>query len=160
MSNQVSNGERTPPDGTSTEGGDPEVTTSQDRSRARHGDLFDPACPTRLLLDRVGSKWVAMVVKVLAEADPDELRFAALRRAVPGVSQKMLSQTLRELAADGLVTRRVVDTVPPQVHYGLTALGRSLDVPLAGLRAWAEDHMGEVDDHRAAVAAAAERMDR
>jgi DNA-binding HxlR family transcriptional regulator len=112
----------------------------------RRGDLFDPACPTRRLLDRVGGKWVAMLVKVLAEADPQELGFAELERRVPGVSHKMLSQTLRGLAADGLVSRRVEPSVPPRVHYRLTPLGRSLDEPLAALRDWAERHMPDIDD--------------
>jgi DNA-binding HxlR family transcriptional regulator len=116
------------------------VTTS-----ARRGDLFAPNCPTRLLLDRIGSKWTSMTIKVLAEAHPVEVRFAELRRRVPGVSQKMLSHTLQSLAADGLVTRRVQDTVPPQVHYGLTPLGVSLDEPLAAVRAWAEEHMAEIE---------------
>jgi len=119
------------------------VTTRPD---GRRGDLFDPGCPTRRLLDRVGSKWVAMIVKVLAEAEPDELGFAELRRRVPGISQKMLSQTLRSLTADGLATRRVEASVPPRVHYRLTALGRSLDEPLAALRDWAERRMPDIDD--------------
>jgi DNA-binding HxlR family transcriptional regulator len=113
---------------------------------ARRGDLFDPGCPTRRLLDRVGGKWVAMIVKVLVEAEPHELGFAELRRRVPGISAKMLSQTLQSLTADGLATRRVEDSVPPRVHYRLTDLGRSLDVPLAALREWAERHMPEIDD--------------
>jgi DNA-binding HxlR family transcriptional regulator len=113
---------------------------------ARRGNLFDPACPTRRLLDRVGGKWTAMIVKVLAEAEPAEVGFAELRRRVPGISQKMLSQTLRSLTADGLVDRRVEACVPPRVHYRLTALGRSLDEPLAVLRDWAERHMPEIDD--------------
>ncbi|WP_426506359.1 winged helix-turn-helix transcriptional regulator [Dactylosporangium sp. McL0621] len=116
------------------------------RADGRRGDLFDPACPTRRLLDRVGSKWVAMIVKVLAEAEPGELGFAELRRRVPGVSHKMLSQTLRSLVADGLLTRRVEPSVPPRVHYRLTELGRSLDEPLAALREWAERHMPDIDD--------------
>lgn len=86
-----------------------------------------------------------MAVKVLAEADPGEVRFAELRRRMPGVSQKMLSVTLHSMARDGLVTRRVEPTVPPRVHYRLTALGLSLEVPLAALRTWAEDHMAEID---------------
>lgn len=105
------------------------------------GNLFDPACPTRRLLDRIGTKWVAMVVKVLAEAHPGELGFAELERRVPGVSHKMLSQTLRSLAADKLVERRVEPSVPPRVHYRLTDLGMSLEEPLAALREWAERHM-------------------
>jgi DNA-binding HxlR family transcriptional regulator len=109
------------------------------------GDLFDPACPTRLLLDRIGGKWVVMVVKVLADAEPGEVRFAELERRMPGVSHKMLSQTLRSLVGDGLVVRRVDPSVPPRVFYRLTPLGLSLDAPLAALRAWAEDHMAEID---------------
>ncbi len=91
-----------------------------------------------------------MVVKVLAEDSPRTVRFAALRKRMPGVSQKMLSQTLQALVADGLVTRHVETTVPPQVHYGLTALGLSLESRLAALRDWAETHMPEISAHRAA----------
>lgn len=115
------------------------------------GDLFDPACPTRRLLDRIGTKWTSMVVKVLAEADPAEVRFADLRRRMPGVSQKMLSVTLRSLTHDGLVARRVEPTVPPKVHYRLTDLGRSLEVPLAALRNWAEENMAAIDRAHAAA---------
>ncbi len=86
-----------------------------------------------------------MAVKVLAQADPDEVRFAELRRRMPGVSQKMLSVTLHNLTRDGLVARRVEPTVPPRVHYRLTELGLSLEVPLAALRTWAEDHMAEIN---------------
>lgn len=110
------------------------------------GDLFDPACPTRQLLDRIGTKWVAMAVKLLAAHG--EQRFAELERQMPGVSHKMLSNTLRQLVDDGLVTRRVEPVVPPRVHYRLTPLGYSLDTPLAALRDWAEAHMAEVDTAR------------
>lgn len=123
------------------------MTASTDRGQ-RRGDLFSPACPTRQLLDRIGDKWTSMAIKVLAEAGPDEVRFAELRRRMPGISQKMLSQTLRSLQADGLVTRRVEPTVPPRVHYGLTDLGRSLELPLSGLRDWAEEHIAEIEDNR------------
>ncbi|MET9258751.1 helix-turn-helix domain-containing protein [Amycolatopsis sp. NPDC004079] len=109
------------------------------------GDLFDPACPTRRLLDRIGTKWTSMTVKILAEAAPDEVRFADLRRRIPGVSQKMLSVTLQSLVRDGLVSRRVEATVPPRVHYRLTPLGASLESALAVLRTWAEEHMADVD---------------
>ncbi|WP_312030210.1 helix-turn-helix domain-containing protein [Actinomycetospora sp. TBRC 11914] len=112
----------------------------------RRGDLFSPECPTRQVLDRVGTKWTSMVFEVLAASG--EVRFSELRRRIPGVSQKMLSSTLQSLVLDGLVARRVEDTVPPRVHYRFTELGASLEVPLAALRAWAEDHAGEIDRHR------------
>jgi DNA-binding HxlR family transcriptional regulator len=114
----------------------------------RRGDLLDPACPTRQLLDRVGSKWVSMLF--LALGVEDEVRFAELRRRAPGISSKVLADTLRTLERDGFVSRRVEPTVPPAVHYGLTPLGRSLTAPLAVLRDWAEAHMADVDDARTA----------
>ena len=108
---------------------------------------MDPRCPTRRLLDRIGTKWTSMTVKVLAEEAPDEVRFAELRRRIPGISQKMLSVTLQNLVRDGLVARRVEPTVPPAVHYRLTDLGLSLEGPLSALRVWAETHMPEIDHH-------------
>lgn len=133
-------------EGTSTKPGHPRV------GPRRQGDLFDAACPTRHLLDRVGSKWTVMVVLLLAEAD--EVRFSVLRRGMPGVSQKMLSQTLRHLEHDGLVVRRV-DAVasPPAVYYALTPLGSTLVPTLAELKRWAEEHMGEVEASSAGAAA-------
>lgn len=125
-------------DGTSAPPGEPGVT----------GDLFSPACPTRQLLDRIGDKWTSMLVKVLAEVHPGELGFAELRRRTPGVSHKMLSQTLQSLRRDGLITRRVDPTVPPRVYYALTDLGMSLDAPLAAVRTWAETHMAAIDKAR------------
>ncbi len=135
------------------------TTSAAKRQKGPRGDLFDPTCPTRKLLDRVGSKWVVMVVTVLANAGAvgePEVRFAELRRRMPGVSQKMLAQTLRDLVTDGLVARRVEPTVPPAVHYSLTPLGTSLAAPVAVLRDWAEAHMLEVDRHRETVAAHAD----
>ncbi|WP_435810834.1 winged helix-turn-helix transcriptional regulator [Streptomyces olivaceus] len=122
------------------------MTPSTSRSpNGRRGDLFDPQCPTRRLLDRIGTKWTSMAVKVLAEASPDEVRFAELQRRMAGVSQKMLSVTLQSLTRDGLVDRRVEATVPPRVYYSLTPLGLTLDEPLTALREWAEQHMAEID---------------
>ncbi|MGW4245596.1 winged helix-turn-helix transcriptional regulator [Nocardia sp. NPDC004722] len=125
------------------------TTRSAHAKPPARGDLFDTQCPTRQLLDRIGTKWTSMAVKVLAEAAPGEVRFAELRRRMPGVSQKMLSVTLQNLTRDGLATRRVEPTVPPRVHYRLTDLGLSLEIPLAALRTWAEDHMSEIDHHNA-----------
>lgn len=122
------------------------MTSSPTRTaKGARGDLFDPECPTRRLLDRIGTKWTSMAVKVLAEASPQEVRFAELRRRMPGVSQKMLSATLQSLTRDGLVARRVEPTVPPRVHYRLTDLGLSLENALAVVRYWAEEHMAEID---------------
>ncbi|GGW13663.1 HxlR family transcriptional regulator [Streptomyces capoamus] len=121
------------------------MTSQAQDATAPRGDLFDPACPTRRLLDRIGTKWTSMAVKVLAEAAPGEVRFAELLRRMPGVSQKMLSVTLRSLVRDGLVARRVEPTVPPSVHYRLTGLGLSLETVLAAVRNWAEEHMAEID---------------
>lgn len=128
-------------EGTCTEHGDSEVTT-------RRGDLFDATCPTRMLLDRVGSKWTVMIVLLLANSE--EARFSNLRRGMAGVSQKMLSQTLRQLEGDGLVSRRVDPAMsPPAVFYALTPLGRSLVPSLAALKSWAEEHMYAVEQHAA-----------
>ncbi|WP_409062388.1 winged helix-turn-helix transcriptional regulator [Streptomyces sp. SYP-A7185] len=137
------------------------MTARQARSadHGARGDLFDPLCPTRQLLDRIGTKWTSMAVKTLADAAPQEVRFAELRRRMPGVSQKMLSVTLRSLTRDGLVARRVEPTVPPRVFYRLTALGLSLEAALAGLRSWAEEHMAEIDHaNRAADQRAADQQ--
>lgn len=124
-------------EGTSAAPGHREVTT------VRHGDLFDAGCPTRLLLDRVGSKWTVMVVLLLDGGG--ELRFGALRRRVAGISQKMLTETLRRLEDDGLVARRVEPSSPPAVHYSLTSLGATLVPPLLQLKEWAEQHMSAVE---------------
>lgn len=101
----------------------------RDQRPGERGDLLDPLCPTRQLLDRIGTKWTSMAVKVLAGAAPGEVRFAELRRRIPGISQKMLSTTLQSLVSDGLAARRVEPTVPPAVHYRLTELGLSLETP-------------------------------
>jgi DNA-binding HxlR family transcriptional regulator len=138
------------------------VTKATDATGAgggRRGDLFDPLCPTRRLLDRIGTKWTSMAVKVLAEAAPGEVRFADLKRRMPGISQKMLSSTLQSLTRDGLVARRVEPTVPPRVHYRLTGLGLSLEERLAGLRAWAEEHMAEIEDNNLREDGEARRRD-
>ncbi|MFB4303107.1 winged helix-turn-helix transcriptional regulator [Actinomadura sp. NTSP31] len=127
------------------------TTSLAGTGKGTRGDLFDAGCPTRRLLDRIGTKWTSMAVKVLADAAPGEVRFAELRRRMPGVSQKMLSATLQSLARDGLVARRVEPAVPPRVHYRLTDLGLSLEGALAVVRAWAEEHMVEVDRANAAA---------
>ncbi len=111
------------------------------------GDTYDKDCPSRVVLDRVGDKWTVLVIGALAGGS---LRFTELRDAVGGVTAKVLTQTLRTLERDGLLTRTVHPEVPPRVEYALTPLGRSLLEPVAALRNWAEDHVGLILAARAA----------
>ncbi|GKY90191.1 winged helix-turn-helix transcriptional regulator [Sinisalibacter aestuarii] len=92
-------------------------------------------CPVRSILDHVAAKWTVLV---LIELDAGPRRFSALARALPDISKRMLTQTLRELQRDGIISRQVFDTKPPSVEYALTALGQSLTEPLFGLVTWAE----------------------
>ncbi|MCX7520724.1 helix-turn-helix domain-containing protein [Microbacterium sp. STN6] len=98
-------------------------------------------CPTRRILDRIGDRWTVLVVGILGEGDA---RFSQLRRRVEGVSQKMLTQTLRGLERDGLVRRTVYPEVPVRVEYALTDSGRTLLEPLRALREWSIEHLGDV----------------
>jgi DNA-binding HxlR family transcriptional regulator len=104
-------------------------------------DVYDASCPSRTALHRIGDRWTALVVGILAERPH---RFGELRRRVGGVSQKMLTQTLRSLERDGLVSRKAFATVPVTVEYSLTLLGETLVPVLAGVRYWAEAHVAEV----------------
>lgn len=98
-------------------------------------------CPTRQLLDRISDKWVVLVLGLLEDGPK---RFSVLKREIDGISQKMLSQTLRALEQDGLLTRRAFPTVPVTVEYELTALGRSLNVALNPMIKWAVANMNRV----------------
>lgn len=111
------------------------------------GDPYVEGCPSRQLLDRIGDKWTVLVIGVLTDGPR---RYGDLARAIEGVSQKMLTQTLRHLERDGLVTRTVQAQVPVRVDYELTDLGRSLTGPLAVLTAWARDHIGVIEQARTA----------
>ena len=106
---------------------------------------FD-ACPVRGVLDRIGDKWSTLMVLTLALRPH---RFGELKRAIPDISQRMLTQTLRDLQRDGYVTRRVFPTTPPAVEYSLTDLGRSLMVPLSALVDWAVRTREAVEEARA-----------
>lgn len=117
-------------------------------------NVYAANCPTRQALDRIADKWTALIVGRLAERPH---RFSELLRAVEGVSQKMLTQTLRSLERDGLVRRVVKATVPVTVEYSLTATGRTLIAPLEAIRAWAEHHIEAV---LAARTRAADRLTR
>lgn len=97
------------------------------------------------LLSRVGDKWTVLVVGYLGGGP---IRFSELRRAIGGISQKMLTTTLRGLERDGFVTRTVFPTIPPRVDYELTQLGRELLVPVSALGDWARANQGRVADAR------------
>lgn len=116
-------------------------------TETRPPDVYSSACPTRQLLDRVADKWTTLVLTLLRD---EPMRFNALRRRIEGVSQKMLSQTLRQLERDGLVTRTVTPTVPVSVSYALTPLGGTLVDALQAMIDWAEDNMAEVGKAQAA----------
>ncbi len=102
---------------------------------------YDANCPTRMILDRIGDKWAVLVLG-LVEHEPR--RFNELRRSIDGLSQKMLSQTLKSLERDGLVQRRAFATVPVTVEYSITPLGLTLAATVNALRLWAEKHIGDV----------------
>jgi DNA-binding HxlR family transcriptional regulator len=104
------------------------------------------SCPTHRLLDRIGDKWVSLVLVALADGPR---RYGGLSRAVPGASQKMLTQTLRALERDGLVERTVTPSVPVRVDYRLTPLGGSLLTLMSAINDWARRNMAEVDRARA-----------
>jgi len=98
-------------------------------------------CPIRSVLDRIGDKWSMLIVLTLAEKP---YRFGELRRAIPDISQRMLTQTLRDLQRDGLIERTVFATVPPSVEYRLTGMGKSLMDPMDGLVKWADAHQKKI----------------
>ena len=102
-------------------------------------------CPIRDVLNQIGDKWSTLFLALLGEKPH---RFGELRRAVPDISQRMLTQTLRDLQHDGLVAREVFPTVPPGVEYRLTPLGRSLLEPLVQLIQWAGSHHEEIKQAR------------
>lgn len=104
-------------------------------------NIYDPRCPTRMALSRIADKWTVLVVSAL---DGETRRFSDLQRRIGGISQKMLTQTLRGLERDGLVTRTVYPTVPPKVEYALTPLGHTLLALLDAIRTWAETHIEAV----------------
>jgi DNA-binding HxlR family transcriptional regulator len=114
------------------------------------GNVCSELCPSRQVLDLVADKWSVIVIYVLARG---KRRFGELQREVGGVSQKMLTQTLRGLERDGLVERKVYPVVPPRVEYSLSPLGETIVEPLAALCRWAEEHLWEVDRARSEYAA-------
>ena len=133
----------------------PTATAAQKRAQAKvEYDSFLAQCPSRQLLDRISDKWVALVLAALGSdgprpgdarvGEPRAMRYSELSRRLAGVSQKMLTQTLRSLERDGLVTRTLTPTVPVTVSYELTDLGLSLHHVMRAIVEWAEAHMDQV----------------
>ena len=135
------------------------TTAAQKKAQAKvEYNAFLAACPSRQLLDRISDKWVVLILCALggdaspvpgAADAPKALRYSEISRLLVGVSQKMLTQTLRSLERDGLLTRTVTPTVPVTVSYELTDLGLSLHHMTRGIRSWAQTHMTEVLANRA-----------
>jgi DNA-binding HxlR family transcriptional regulator len=108
-------------------------------------DVMMDACPTRQVLGRIADKWTMLIVLALEDGT---LRFSQLRSRVQGVSQKMLTQSLRALERDGMVSRKVYATVPVTVEYSLTPLGVSLGPAVSTLRNWAYENMANIESAR------------
>ncbi|WP_159839525.1 winged helix-turn-helix transcriptional regulator [Nocardia sp. CY41] len=108
-------------------------------------DVYSAKCPTREILDHIAGKWTVLIIDALAGGT---LRYTDLRHRIDGISQKMLTQTLRQLENDGFVTRTVHPTIPPRVDYTLTELGHSLRTPIAALREWIETNINLIESAR------------
>jgi DNA-binding HxlR family transcriptional regulator len=131
------------------------MTAAQRREQERDAyNAYVAECPSRQVLDALSDKWVTLVLTALADAPR---RYSELSRTIAGVSQKMLTQTLRLLERDGLVTRTLTASVPVRVDYQLTPLGRTLLPVVRAIKDWSETHISEVHaarvtyDHAAPV---------
>ena len=113
--------------------------------KSLRASVLKPQCPSRIVLDRIADKWTALIIQVLANGTR---RYAALQREIGGISQKMLTQTLRSLERDGLVLRKAYPVAPPKVEYSLTRFGRTLIDPLHALCRWSERHLPELQANR------------
>ncbi|WP_019208287.1 winged helix-turn-helix transcriptional regulator [Phocaeicola abscessus] len=109
-------------------------------------DAYDPQCPIRNILARMSDKWSLLVIYTLTQAE--KMRFGDLRRAIPDISQKMLTTTLRILEEDGFITRTIYPEVPPRVEYRLTARAHSLLPHIQSLIMWAKENMTDIIDDR------------
>jgi DNA-binding HxlR family transcriptional regulator len=118
-----------------------ETMITTDVSKMPIWNVYEAECPTRFALNRIADKWTVLVVCSLEQGTK---RFSTLQREIGGVSQKMLTQTLRGLERDGLVTRTIYPTVPPKVEYTLTPLGRTLVGLVDAIRVWSETHIEAV----------------
>lgn len=118
-----------------------------------HWNVMMAKCPSRTSLARIANKWTAMIVIGLSEGP---LRFKEIKATVEGISGKVLTDTLRALERDGMVTRTFYPEMPPRVEYQLTELGRTLSEPLNALRTWSETHFDAVQEARDAYDRASE----
>ncbi len=109
-------------------------------------DVLKAECGAQQVLELIANKWTALVIYSLGQGP---MRHSALRRRIGGISQKMLTQTLRNLERNGLVTRRIYPVVPPRVEYSLTSLGQTLSEPLKAICRWSERHFTELHAARA-----------
>lgn len=114
-------------------------------TQVKEPDVYAADCPSRQVLDRIGDTWSVLVVGMLADGSQ---RYSQLTRRIAGISPKMLTQTLRALERDGLLSRTVHPVVPPRVDYELTELGRSMLTLVHSLQAWAEANIDRVTQAR------------
>ena len=114
-------------------------------TNGRPPNVFDARCTSARVLGLIANKWTALIIHKLAAGTK---RYGELQHAIGGVSQKMLTQTLRNLQREGIVQRTSYPTVPPKVEYALTPLGRTLVEPLRALCRWAEEHSAEIETAR------------
>ncbi len=130
------------------------LALDKDMPKSSPASVMDAQCPSRLVLDRIADKWTTLIIQLLSKRT---MRYAELQREIGGISQKMLTQTLRSLERDGLVDRKVYPVVPPKVEYSLSRLGRTLIEPLRALCRWSEKHLPELQANRARARAQAAR---
>jgi len=104
-------------------------------------NVYNKNCPTRLVLNRIADKWTVLIVGSLSQ---ETKRFGVLKREITGISQKMLTQSLRGMERDGLINRKVYPTVPPKVEYSLTSLGETLVSLLGDISNWSENNIEKV----------------
>jgi DNA-binding HxlR family transcriptional regulator len=123
------------------------VDTIADLRQFGGADVYLRSCPSRGVLDVIGSKWTVLIVPALLDRP---LRFGELRRRLDGITQESLTQALRQLERDGFVSRTQFPTIPPRVDYALTPLGRRAADLLSSIREWAQDNLLEVLTARAA----------
>jgi DNA-binding HxlR family transcriptional regulator len=111
----------------------------------KHTQIRSQDCPTREVLNRIGNKWSILVVRLLRKGPK---RFNELRGLLDGISQRMLTLTLRGLERDGIVKRMITPTVPPRVDYELTSMGRSLLKPIMAMAVWSDENRAAIQESR------------